>query len=133
MLIYISYKFIPHAKQHPRLDKIQSIVSGWKKKLLNQAAKSTLINLVMHSMPIYALSASYISNEALDTLEWHSRIFFWEPEGGKRGVHLINWPTIQLPKFNGGLGIKNLRLIRPALLAKRILSLLNHEPTIGLL
>lgn len=87
----------------------------------------TLINSVIHSMANYALNASFIANGVLETIEKQSRTFFCDLRGGKRGTHMINWPTLQLSKSSGGLGIKNLKIIRPALIVKQIFALLNQH------
>lgn len=50
---------------------------------------------------------------------WQSiRRFFWDEMDGNRRLHWLPWRTICLPKKCGGLGIKNLKLMSAAFLAK---------------
>lgn len=66
-------------------------------------------------MPIHLLSHCCAPLAILDKIEKLCRGFLW----GDKKLHLISWARICRPKACGGLGFKNLREWRKALLAKQ--------------
>lgn len=47
--------------------------------------------------------------------------------GNSSGFHSVGWSTVVLSKSETGFGIKNLKLVKHAIMAKNILALLNSE------
>ena len=53
-----------------------------------------------------------------DEIDKVCRKFVWGHEGDNHKIHLVNWATVKKPKDCGGLGIRPLRLVNKAALAK---------------
>jgi len=51
-------------------------------------------------------------------IEKHQRDFLWGGTGDEFNYHLVSWAKICSPIFEGGLGIRNLRMFNHALLGK---------------
>ena len=56
--------------------------------------------------------------ELCDKLDKLSRDFLWGSSTVKRKMHLVKWDVVCLLRKKGGLGVKNMRLMNQALLAK---------------
>lgn len=68
-----------------------------------------------------------ISEHILKRMRCLSQEFFWNNDSYSNKMNLIGWDTITRYKKDGGLGIHDLKLVRKALRAKRILPLLNND------
>jgi hypothetical protein len=58
----------------------------------------TLINSVLHSIPIYTFSvfkAPYTICKKLDSIV---NAFWWGHEPGQKKLYMVNWDTISKPK-----------------------------------
>ena len=101
------------------ITKVFTKLQGWKAKLLSQASRMTLINSVLHSIPIYTFSvfkAPYTICKKLDSIV---NAFWWGHEPGQKKLYMVNWDTISKPKREGGIGVKKFGLMNKALLANQ--------------
>ncbi|WOL13253.1 hypothetical protein Cni_G22022 [Canna indica] len=115
----------------PKVDKgikqkICSLFGIKEGRLISQAGKSVLLNSVVCSIPVYSMMAVGIKEKTVKEITKVSREFFWGSEGKKK-ANLIKWKTVSASKGLGGLGIRDLSLMRKAILAGRILPILNKE------
>ncbi|MCH84271.1 RNA-directed DNA polymerase (Reverse transcriptase), partial [Trifolium medium] len=120
-----NYLGVPALGRKPRsndfyylIDKVKNRLAGWKAKQLSMAGRITLAKSVIQAIPIYPMMSMQIPRSCLDDIEKIQRSFIWgETENVKR-VHTIGWNTMILPKYLGGLGIRNLRIMNDACLMK---------------
>ncbi|MQL68439.1 hypothetical protein Taro_000722 [Colocasia esculenta] len=89
-------------------EKINGKFSSWKSKFLSQAGRTTLINSVLSSIPIYTTSAMVLPKGVIWLLEKACASFFWSGLDGVQRRHWLPWSTIQRPTAEGGLGIRSL-------------------------
>ncbi|KAJ0974964.1 hypothetical protein J5N97_016929 [Dioscorea zingiberensis] len=61
----------------------------------------------------------------LDSITKLVRKFIWAKDNNGKGLHLVGWKIITNPKSEGGLGIKDLKHMKNALLSKHALELMN--------
>ncbi|WOK93800.1 ribonuclease H protein [Canna indica] len=95
----------PPPKTHDHiLASIDSKLSNRKTSLLSQAGKIVMINSVLNSIPTYSLSVTWINSDISNEIESRIRHFLWSHSPNKRGMNLINWDTITLPKDRDGGG-----------------------------
>ncbi|CAM8923331.1 unnamed protein product [Rhodiola kirilowii] len=94
-------------------DNIRSKVTGWSKNFLNISGRATLISSVLSSLSIHTLSTIPVPKTCIVSMERLFANFIWD---GKH--HWVSWDNICLPKSEGGLGIRNLRGVKEALLGK---------------
>lgn len=93
-------------------------LTGWKMKTLNLAGRATLISSVTSSIPSYHMLSTLLPKATVASIEKLNKQFIWGGTEEKRGIHLVNWATVCLPKKMGGLGIRRLGLHNRALLQK---------------
>ncbi|XP_060969883.1 uncharacterized protein LOC133037085 [Cannabis sativa] len=101
------------------VDRVKNRLEGWRSKLLSQAGRTTLINSVIASTPIYTMSTFLLPKTICSTLDKLARKFWWVGATGKnRFLALTSWDSICLPKSYGGLGIKKFFDLNMALISK---------------
>jgi hypothetical protein len=91
---------------------------------MSQVAKEILIKLVAHALPTYVMSVFKIPFGLCDSLQKHTRSFWWSSHQGKRKGAMDSWEVLVKPKSNGGLGFKDLRLFNQALLVHQAMRLI---------
>jgi hypothetical protein len=84
------YLGLPMLEGHMRRGIFQSIeerfmkrMVDWKDRLLSHVAKEDLIKSVAQVLPTYAMSVFKLPFSLCDSLEKHSRAFWWRSLGGK--------------------------------------------------
>ena len=110
------------------VDKINGKLAGWKTKTLSMAGRATLIQSTLSSIPYYSMQSSKLPRSTCDDIDRRNKSFLWGALEGERKVHLVSWDNVNKSKREGGLGIKSMRQVNSAFLAKlgwRVLA----EPT----
>jgi hypothetical protein len=108
--------------------KVLNRISGWKSKLLSQAAKTILIKTVANSIPTYSMSLFKFPRGLCKDLDSASRKFWWGFNDSKsHNLSLLAWSKICSPTSLGGLGIRLMSNHNSALLAKLGWKILNRE------
>jgi hypothetical protein len=81
----------------------------------------SLVNVMLDSLPVYAMGAVQLPPGVIDVLDVRRRAFLWAGEDSVSGAQcLVSWNKACLPKKEGGLGIRDLRLQNTCLLLKLI-------------
>ena len=102
------------------MDKINKKITGWGTIWLNLAGRVVLIKAVLNSLLLYQSSLLLAPVKVINQIESMVRSFLWKggnTDGGKK-FSLVSWRTIKLPKQQGGLEIRDLRIQNQAMGAK---------------
>lgn len=78
-----------------------------------------LIKSTLSAIPTYWLSNCTIPLGMVDQLTKIMRSFLWEKSDCTKGLHLKSWGKVTNATNAGGLGIRDLRTLQPALLAPK--------------
>jgi hypothetical protein len=79
----------------------------------------TLINSVLHSIPIYTFFVFKAPDTICKKLDYIVNAFWWGHEPGpKKKLHMTNWDILSKPKKDRGIGVRKFGLMNKALLAK---------------
>ena len=101
------------------INKFSKKLAGWKGNFLSQAGKLTLLKASLQSIPIYALSLFKIPSKFADSIDKVLRNFLWTGTEDKKRLPLIAWDMVCKSVKEGGLGIRKIRSLNKALLAKQ--------------
>lgn len=112
------------------IDKVNKLTAGWGNSNISKAGKSVLINRVLLATPIQYLSVYPIPNCVLEKISSSTRRFLWAKDRDSSGIPLINWNYTTLAKPEGGLGLRDLHLVKLSLMAKNAFNFLNSKQAI---
>lgn len=112
------------------VDKLNRKLSGWKARLLSQAGRLVLVKSVLTSLPLYRMSSFTFLKKILSQMDSIITNFFWGYKGNKPAIHLLMKNYLQIPKRDGGLGIKSFSLMNQALLAKQFWRITQHQTSL---
>lgn len=87
----------------------------------------TLLNSVLTTIPLYALSVYKLPLTVIKMIDKIRRRFLWQGNSKKKKYILLDWYTSRLTKSFGGLGILDLRQMNIFLLLKWWWKLKNNE------
>ncbi|KAL2894886.1 hypothetical protein RDABS01_010795 [Bienertia sinuspersici] len=96
---------------------VEGRLESWRNVFLSQAGRLTLIKSVLTSLSNHVLSAFKIPGCIADR---------------SKGVHWRSWAFITRPKEQGGLGIRDVKMLNRSLLAKDSLLSKTLGPKYGL-
>lgn len=96
---------------------------GWKSRLLNLAGRTTLVQSVVSSIPVYSMQSAWIPTSVCNEIDKLSRSFIWS-KGEQAGIHKVGWKEVVKPKDLGGLGVREARKANTALLGKLVWEIL---------
>lgn len=108
------------------VDRVARKLASWKGKLLNKAGKVTLVKAVLNAIHVYPMQLFWFPQIVCDRLDGMARNFIWA-RGENRGMHMISWQKVSLPKRFGGLGIRQARLTNVAMLGKLVWELVHNS------
>ena len=110
-------------------ERIFAKVTGWKAKLLSQAARTTLIKSVANAIPSYIMSLFFLPKSLCLEINSVLRKFWWGfPHDKNHNLSFLSWEKICQPKALGGLGICSMEFINKSLLARLGWKMLTNEP-----
>ncbi|XP_031115795.1 uncharacterized protein LOC116019654 [Ipomoea triloba] len=99
-------------------ERITTKLQGWKTKYLSLAGRHVLAQSVLSSIPYYLMQTSLLPKGLCDNIDRKIRQFIWGGPDLKRSCNLVKWEVVTKPKAVGGLGIKSMRHMNLAFLAK---------------
>jgi len=110
---------LPLSAFAPLICKSDKYLSGWQATLLNPMGRTVLVNSVLDSQLVHAMSGLLLPQGVLDVLDARRRSFLWAGDEKVSGAQcLIAWGKACQQKEHGGLGIKDLAMQNKCLLLK---------------
>ena len=82
----------------PLVDNLLKMMTGWRGRLLSSAAKKTLVQSVLASIPVYMLSFIKVPKWALKLIDTQLANYLWNDEEGNHKLHVANWPSVCMKK-----------------------------------
>ncbi|KAJ3687818.1 hypothetical protein LUZ61_016982 [Rhynchospora tenuis] len=109
----------PREVFHHLLEKMENKLAGWKNKLLSRAGRLTLVSSVLTSIPIFFMSVFRLPSWVIKAIDKLRRGFLWGKSlTQQRGISLISWNKVCLPKSMGGFGVHDLKLLNISLMMR---------------
>ncbi|KAH6805359.1 hypothetical protein C2S51_030190 [Perilla frutescens var. frutescens] len=99
----------------PLIDKISTAINVWSAKTLSYAERTELISTVLQGIECYWLKTFHLPVVCTDRIISLCRNFFW---GSKTAS--VAWKDVCLPKEEGCLGLRDIRIWNKALMTKSL-------------
>jgi hypothetical protein len=114
----------------PLLDYLKKRLHSWGKKHISLGGRIVMINSVLNSIPIFLLSLLKMPATVINKVIQIQRQFPWGGVKGGRKLCWLSWKTVCRDKKEGGLGVKDIKIVNVSLLSKWRWKLLQHEPAL---
>jgi hypothetical protein len=118
------------ATWEPLLLYLKKRLSSWGKKYISLGGRIVLINSVLNAIPIFFLSFLKMPVSVAKEVVRIQRSFLWGGVKGGRKMSWVSWSTVCKEKKDGGLGVKNIKVVNASLLTKWRWKLLKEEPAL---
>lgn len=124
---YIHYNRLPNRYQDIMIEKVLARFQGWNYTMFSQIDKSILINSVINTIPLHILKNTWISDSNINNIIKLSRNFLWNNNPSHKKMPLLSWDCVTDPKWEGGLRLSDLHLVKSTTGTYKLLPLLNKE------
>jgi hypothetical protein len=115
----LSVRKLQRTDLEPVLDKLASKLSLWKARLMTREGRALYVQVVFTASVVYQLMALELEPWFLQAVDKLRHGFLWTGrEDASGGSCAVAWHLVCQPKYLGGLGLHNLRLLNTALRAK---------------
>ncbi|XP_026410329.1 uncharacterized protein LOC113305522 [Papaver somniferum] len=101
----------------PIEEKVQSRLSTWQGKIIDQAGRSTQVQSVLGTMANYQMGFFKMPKHVIEFIDRIQKRYWWRADN-KKGMSPISWDSVCKPKRLGGMGFKNTVKFNDAILAK---------------
>jgi len=102
----------------PVISKLNTRLSVWKGRFLSLAGRMCVIKSVLNAIPLFYLSTFKAPESIYKTIINIQRRFLWGWGKERRSIAWVSWEDLCKPKEEGGLGLKDIKKVNAALLAK---------------
>ncbi|MCH79641.1 LINE-1 reverse transcriptase like, partial [Trifolium medium] len=115
------------ATWEPLLDHMRRKLNSWGNKFISFGGRIVLLNSVLNSIPIFFMSFMKMPSQVWKKLIRIQRDFLWGGVSGGRKISWVKWEVVCQKKCDGGLGVKDVRVMNLSLLAKWRWRILQNE------
>ncbi|GKV04847.1 hypothetical protein SLEP1_g16949 [Rubroshorea leprosula] len=112
----------------PILEKIKARINGWAMKHLSFAGRVQLVNAVLFHLQVFWSSTFLLPDKVLDQIDSCCRNFIWKGAWDKAAMAMVAWEDLCLPRTEGRLGLKQIKIWDKAAVGK-LLQELSTIPT----
>jgi len=99
-------------------------------KALSFVGKSTLVNSVLQSIPVYLMSSSWIPKSLLEKADAYCRRFLWSKDAETQGTSLMTWDVVCRRRADQGFGFRQMPPFQEALMGKQLAKLYISPPSL---
>ncbi|KAK2393020.1 hypothetical protein QL285_055002 [Trifolium repens] len=103
---------------NPVIEVVQKRLASWKNKYVSLGGRVVLLNSVLSAIPIFYLSLFKMPVGVWKKLVRLQRRFLWGGAAGASKINWVRWMDVCRHKKEGGLGVKDLRIMNISLLSK---------------
>jgi hypothetical protein len=114
----------------PVIEVLQRRLHSWQNRFVSLGGRLILINSVLAAIPLFYLSYLKMPTKVWRKIVMIQRKFLWGGSSNKAKLAWVKWVDVCRSKEDGGLGIRNLRLVNISLLTKWRWRLMTSQDTL---
>ena len=99
---------------HEIINKAMAKLEGWKANCLSKAGITVLIRSHMEAVPAHTMLCFRLPKTVTTNLDRINKEFFWKKSNMAKGLALVAWDRVCMPKHKGGLGLRKMDAINKA-------------------
>jgi hypothetical protein len=111
----------------PLISYLKRRLSSWGKKHISLGGRIVLINSVLIAIPIFYMSYLKMPVQVIKAVTRIQRDFLWGGVKGVRKLSWISWKMVCREKKDGGLGVRDIKVVNMSLLSKWRWKLLQND------
>jgi hypothetical protein len=100
--------------------KVESRISIWVFRMLSRKGWLILLKSIFESIPMYWNSIVVVPKGVLEKIRRLRCRYLWASHNLPRGIHLVKWPSIAVPKDLGGWGLIDIRPFARVLVGRNL-------------
>jgi len=114
----------------PLVEHLGRRLNSWGHRYISLGGRITLLNLVLNAIHIFFMPFWKMPMKVWRRIVRIQREFLWGGVGAGRKISEVRWKLVCQHKDNGGLGVRDVRILNVSLLAKLRWRLLDGEDAI---
>jgi hypothetical protein len=111
-------------------DRLGKRVNNWAEKYSSMGAKEALIKSVSQAIPNYVMAVFKLPAGFHEDYIHLIQKIWWGEDEKKRKVHWEAWDVLTRPKFFGGVGFRDLKLLKQAMLARQCWRIISNPDSL---
>lgn len=101
------------------IEKLERRLHGWQTKLISRGGRLQLARSVLSALPIYYMTCFRLPQWVTKRIDALRRGFLWgKNQGTSKGLSLMNWDSVCMPKEYGGMGLLDIDMQNISLLLR---------------
>lgn len=112
-------------------EQVWNKLQRWKEPLISQAGREVLLKAVVQAIPTFAMSCLRLPISLCHEIEMLIKKFWWRQQGAQRKIHWKSWQVLCQSKSFRGLGFKDLKKFKEAMLAKQVWRQLTDQSSLS--
>jgi len=88
------------------ISKTRNKLAGWQANTLSKAGHVVLIQSTLEALPAHTMQCFKLPVTTATQLDCINREFFWKRNNVNKGLPLVAWEKVCMPKDMGGLGLR---------------------------
>jgi len=112
------------------INKATTKLDGCKANSLSKAGRTVLIQFHLEALPAHTMQCFELPKAMMNQLDNINREFFWKKSNTYKGMKMIAWDRVCMPKVKGGLGLRKAEAINKAFQCELAWKVISKEESI---
>nr|GEV06787.1 hypothetical protein [Tanacetum cinerariifolium] len=113
------------------IDNVKKKIFDWKNKYLSYGGKLQLIASVLSLLNVYWASMFILPKNICASIDRILKDFLWSFEENRKGFTSVAWKDICVPKSQGGLGLRSMKLMNEGLMIKYLWNIVSKKDSLS--